>query len=152
MKKYNSKQKNVPFIWCPDPITIDKRSSWGNTDDNLQVAPNGAFLKLMNNSNNCISIIPTISHLVQPKEDKSAPVGWVPTLFFPGLFDKEPIWVEDIIVPAGDNYEFQTADGKMVYCLDEDAKVCYNCLENGEPNYEDGWIQTVSEIEKNYEL
>jgi hypothetical protein len=46
MKKYNSKQKNAPFIWCPDPITIDKRSSWGNTDDNLQVAPNGAFLKL----------------------------------------------------------------------------------------------------------
>ena len=151
MKKYNSKQKSVEFIWCPDPITIDKRSSWGNTDDNLQVASNGAFLKLITNSNNCISI-QTISHLVQPKEDKSAPVGWVPTPFSPGFFDKEPIWIDDKIIPAFDVYEFATADGKMVYCLDEDAKVCYNCLENGEPDYKDGWLQKVSEIEKNYEL
>jgi hypothetical protein len=149
MKKYNSKQQNVPFIWCPDPITIDKRSSWGNTDDNLQVAPNGAFLKVYAELNNCTTT-QVVSHLVQPKEDKSAPIGWVPVQF--GLFSKEPIWIDNNIIPSGKTYEFRTADGKMVYCLDEDAKVCYNCLENGEPDYEDGWLQKVSEIEKNYEL
>lgn len=40
-----SKQRNVRFIFCEDPITIDKRSSWGENSDNLQHGPNGAFLK-----------------------------------------------------------------------------------------------------------
>ena len=110
----------------------------GNTDGNLQVVPNGAFLKVYKGLNKGISI-QTVSHLVQPKVDKSAPISWIPASFSAGLFDKEPIWVEDKIIHAFDPYEFRTVDGKIVYCLDENAKVCYNCLPNRKPNYKDGW-------------
>lgn len=62
-----SRQRDVKFLWCGSPITIDKRNEWGTNGDNLQIALNGAFLKLKSDTE--------ISHLVQPNEDKTAPVG-----------------------------------------------------------------------------
>lgn len=45
-KRVESKQVNVSFLWCSCPITIDKSASWGNSPENFQKAPDGAFLKL----------------------------------------------------------------------------------------------------------
>ena len=45
MRRILSKQRDVRFFFCPSPVTIDKRAEWGNSADNHQQAPNGAFLK-----------------------------------------------------------------------------------------------------------
>jgi hypothetical protein len=82
MKLVSSRQKNVTFIKCFDPLTIDKSKSWG--PNNFQAAPKGAFLKMKNDS--------TVSHLVQPNADFSAPIGWVYT-GNGNLYDKAPIFV-----------------------------------------------------------
>jgi hypothetical protein len=140
MRKVESKQRSVLFVWCPSPVTIDKRAEWGKENaDNLQRAPNGAFLKMSS---------PTeVSHLVQPNADKTAPVGWVPS-DGPGLFNKAPIWVDQILRP-GDFKHLRTLDGDIEYEIKEPSMVTYNDRD-GKANLEDGWVQTVANLQKNY--
>ena len=141
MKKLISKQTNIAFLTCTDPVTIDKRASWGNNESNLQSAPNGGFLKLKDAT--------TISHLVQGNADMTAPVGWIPT-GTPGLFDKKPIWIDEQFVPANTPYKLKTLDGEMEYNLAEDAYICYNSKDDGEPDLADVWLQKESDVKKNY--
>lgn len=139
MRRVTSKQVGVPFVWCADPVTIDKRAAWGDTADNMQVGPNGAFLKMKSNTE--------ISHLVQPNTDKTAPVGWVPGST-PGLFDKSPIYLGEQVNP-GSSITIKTLDGEMTYTPTELSVVCAN-EKNGEPDLNDQWLQTVANVEKNY--
>lgn len=140
MRLIRSKQRNVPFVFCASPVTIDKSADWG--PGNLQNAPNGAFLKMSS---------PTeVSHLVQPNEDKTAPIGWVPG-DGSGLFNKAPIWVEEEILQPGTSRDVNTLDGMIVYQVREPSMICYNGDEKV-ANIYDGWIQTVRELTKNYEL
>lgn len=142
MKKIQSNQKSVAFIFCESPIIIDKRASWGENDNNLQKGPKGAFLKL--NPEN------EVSHLVQPNKDRSAPVGWIPTNVT-GRFDKAPIYVGNTIFTKGEVLKLETLDGKVTYEVKEDTMLCYNEL-NKKPNMKDVWPQTIAEIKKNYIL
>ncbi len=143
MRKLLSKQIGVHFLFCASPVTIDKRAEWGDSADNLQQAPNGAFLKTSS---------PTeISHLVQPNADKTAPIGWMPGSA-PGLFNKLPIWVDDeYLLQVGEVKKLATADGEIEYTAKELSMVCYNDL-NGTPNEADAWVQTVAAVKQNYEL
>lgn len=141
-KKIDSTQRNVRFVFCPSPVTIDKRGEWGDNAENMQKAPNGAFLKF--------SSATEVSHLVQPNEDKTAPVGWV-VGDEPGMFHKAPIWVDEDVLQPGTTKELTTLDGDIEYDVTEPAMVCYNDL-NGEPNTNDAWVQTVAQIKKNYVL
>lgn len=136
-----SKQRNVSFVFCADPLTIDKRSSWGENSENFQKAPNGCFLKMKSSTE--------ISHLVQPNDDKTAPVGWVPASE-EGLYDKQPIHILRKVNP-GEFVTLTTLDGEIVYEVKEPSAVV--CNDNaGEPNEEDSWVQKWSDIEKNYEV
>lgn len=140
MRKIASTQRNVPFVFCPHPITIDRSSDWG--PGNLQMAPYGAFLKMES---------PTVvSHLVQPNKGRTAPEGWVPG-DEPGVFSKADIWVDDNnIIPAGVETQVMTLDGKMNYTFNEPSVRCYND-DDGQPNMDDGWVQKISTLKKNYE-
>ena len=89
-----------------------------------------------------------VSHLVQPNEDASAPIGWVAT-DVPGRFDKAPIYIGDTIHTAGEVLELKTLDGDIKYEVKEDTVLCYNEL-NGEPNMKDVWPQPLAQIKKNY--
>jgi len=141
MRKINSKQTLVKFVWCESPITIDK--SWG-----FQDAPNGAFLKL---NSECT----VVSHLVQPNADKTAPVGWIPSTDevivkndLKGFFDKAPIWVSEDVI-NNQECKLKTLDGPITYNITEPSVICCNGVD--EPDFEDCWVQTVKELEKNYE-
>jgi hypothetical protein len=142
MRLIQSKQRDVAFVFCSAPIIIDKRAEWGPDPSNLQNAQNGAFLKM--------SSPVEVSHLVQPNETKTAPVGWVPGSA-PGLFSKSPIWVEDEILEPGMVKNMKTLDGELNYEVKEPAVVCYNGTEDG-PNLVDGWVQTLKVLKKNYEF
>lgn len=139
MRRITSKQVNVRFVWCSSPITIDKRDEWGNAADNLQIAPNGAFLKMKGNTE--------VTHLVQPNADKTAPVGWIPGSE-PGLFDKSPIYIGEYI-QAGDKITLRTLDGRVTYTATELSVVCAN-EKDGCPDLNDQWVQKISDVEKNY--
>lgn len=140
MRRVTSKQSEVPFVWCSSPVVIDKRAEWGSDPSNLQSAPNGAFLKMGSSTN--------VSHLVQPNESKTAPIGWVPGNG-PGLFDKAPIWIEDTVLQPGETKQMKTRDGDLNYEVKEPAVVCYNGDANG-PDMTDGWVQTIANLKKNY--
>lgn len=140
MTRVHSKQQNIPFVFCGSPITIDKRGDWGADASNLQEAPNGAYLKMMTETE--------VSHLVQPNADRTAPEGWIPG-DGPGLFSKSPIWVTGVEIPPGETTVINGLDSTMNYTFDEPAMVCYNSDENG-PNYSDGWVQTMKNLRKNY--
>lgn len=142
MKQIESTQRNVRFVFCPNPVTIDKRDEWGDNPENMQQAPNGAFLKFSSDTE--------VSHLVQPNDDRSAPVGWV-VGDEPGAFHKAPIWVDEKVLQPGTTKELATLDGDIKYEVTEPSMVCYND-NGGEPNLNDGWVQTVAQIEKNYIL
>lgn len=139
MKKVFSKQTGVGFVWCSSPVTIDKRADWGDAGDNLQVAPNGAFLKMKT---------PTeISHLVQPNADKTAPVGWIKGES-DGLYDKQPIYIGDT-VEVGQTIKVNTLDGEITYTATEPSVLCAN-EKDGQPDLNDMWVQKWSDLEKNY--
>lgn len=140
MKKIDSHQRNIRFIFCGSPVTIDKRAAWGNNADNLQQGPNGAFLKMKNETE--------VSHLVQPNADKTAPVGWIQG-DGPGLFHKEPIWVDEEVLQPGTVKPIMTLDGPIEYEVKTLSQVCYNDKGNL-PNQEDSWVQSVEDIKKNY--
>jgi hypothetical protein len=136
MKKVKSKQV-AEFVFCKDPMTIDKRASWGDSPDNFRRAPNGAFLKLSGDK---------VANLVQPNEDFSAPVGWI---HVEGRnFAKEDIWVEEIEEGVTE-VTLKTLDGPITYTISEPSVICYNGQD--EPNLKDCWIQTISNLKKNYE-
>lgn len=148
MRFVTSKQVNIPFIFCPDPVVIDKRKSWGESEDNFQKAPNGAFLKMKDSK--------TVSHLVQPNSDKTAPVGWV----YSGqgnYYDKLPIFVGEKL-NKGETKRVKTLDGEIDYEAKEDSWVVYNVKnitnhgEYGgyEPDLDDCWVQKESDLIKNY--
>ncbi|MDR2191229.1 MAG: hypothetical protein LBP53_08985 [Candidatus Peribacteria bacterium] len=141
MKKVFSKQRNVFFLFCPSPITIDKSSEWG--PGNFQNAPDGAFLKV--NEEEELSV----SHLVQPNKEKKAPIGW--SKVGPNLFDKVPIWVDEELLPIGKIISIKTKDGVMDYYVKEAAYRCYN-EKAGEADLDDCWVQTERELKKNYEF
>lgn len=143
MTRILSKQVAVPFVFCPSPVTIDKRADWGDNADNFQNGPKGAFLKMKSPV--------LVSHLVQPKADKSAPVGWVQNPTGPGLFDKAPIWVEDETLEVGAVKNLNTADGPIQYEVKKPSRVCYN-ERDGAADPDDAWVQSVEELEKNYEM
>jgi hypothetical protein len=141
MRQIQSKQRNVEFFFCPSPCTIDKSSEWG--PGNHQVAPNGAFMKINEGD------AKTISHLVQPNNDKTAPIGWVKTGF--NSFDKAPIWVAESALIVGETVHIDTLDGPINYEVKEEAYICANDLD-GEPNPVDQWAQTRTNLDKNYEF
>lgn len=140
-------------MWCPAPITIDKTASWGA--GNFQEGPNGAFLKIN-------SDFYTVSHLVQPNADKTAPLGWVPTeeavtKDMKGLFDKMDVWVvtneDDSFLVLNDQiFTLKIADSKKPfnYEITEPSVIVCNDI-NGEPNMDDAWIIKLADFEKNYE-
>ena len=140
MKLIQSKQRGVKFAWCPSPITIDKRGEWGNSADNLQIGKDGAFLKI--NDDN------SVSHLVQPNKDKTAPIGWIAAR---NGYDKLPIWVADEVLEVGTIHKMSTADGPIEYSVTEPSRVCYND-DGSQPNMNDGWAQTEKNLTKNYEI
>jgi hypothetical protein len=140
MKLIPSTQIDVAFVLCRSPITIDKRDAWGPAEGNFQQGPKGAFLKMASASE--------VSHLVQPKDDMSAPIGWE-VGSGAGLFSKAPIWV-DAVLPSGEEKKVETADGPITYRFDEPAIVCYNSDDDGNPNLNDGWVQKISALKKNY--
>lgn len=142
MRLISSIQKNILFILCLSPITIDKSAEWG--ENNLQLGPHGAFLKI--NEGEELEV----SHLVQPNAEKSAPIGWIKTVT-PNRFDKAPIWVEKESLSIGETVPIQTADGIINYEVTEETYLCYNDL-NGEPNPADCWAQTAKNLKKNYEF
>lgn len=144
MRYVTSKQVGVLFVFCPSPVVIDKRAAWGPTADNLQEAPKGAFLKM----NKVPGKVDVVSHLVQPNADKSAPVGWMAGSEL-GLFDKLPIWVDEEILPVGTIRQVNGLDGVMTYEIKEPSVVTYNGDTNGH-NPNDGWVQTVKNVQKNY--
>lgn len=144
MRYVTSKQVGVPFVFCPSPVTIDKRAAWGPMADNLQEAPNGAFMKM----NKVSGKVDEVSHLVQPNVDKSAPVGWMAGAEV-GLFDKLPIWVDEKVLQPGTKKEVNGLDGVMTYEVQEPSVVTYNGDESG-PDLTDDWVQTVKNVQKNY--
>lgn len=144
MRLIHGKQKNVLFIWCSSPINIDKSSEWG--PNNHQFAPNGAFLKV-NEGEEGEQL--SVSHLVQPNESGSAPLGWFETS--PNRYDKCPIWVEDEALPIGEVKTITTADGVINYEVKEESYVCYNNTASG-ADIADSWIQTADNLRKNYEF
>ena len=138
-KLVHSKQVGIRFLWCESPITIDKRSAWGSDAENLQVAKDGAFLKLANEFE--------ISHLVQPNAEKDAPIGWVPGSE-PGTFDKSPIYLCET-VQAGERVTIKTLDGEITYTAKEKSVVCAN-QKDGQPDFNDRWVQSATELAKHY--
>jgi hypothetical protein len=141
MKLIQSTQVNLPFVMIKSPVTVDKSGEWG--EGNLQLGPNGGFLKLSDPI--------TVSHLVQPKPDWSAPIGWRPGSK-PGLFTKDPIWIDEKnVLQPGTKHSMTTADGPIEYNVQEPSVVCYNDLD-GKPNLNDGWVQKLSVLGKNYVL
>lgn len=140
MKLTKSKQRNVRFIWCANPITIDKRAEWGDSSDNLQIGRDGAFLKINDDG--------SVSHLIQPNADKTAPIGWMKS---EEGFDKLPIWIEEESLQTGAIHKMNTADGPVEYSVVEPSRVCYND-DAGQPNMNDGWVQTEKNLAKNYEI
>jgi len=108
-------------------------------EENLQKAPNGAFLKFSSDTE--------VSHLVQPNDDKTAPVGWV-VGDKAGLFHKAPIWIGEVL-EVGTTKELSTLDGDIKYDITEPSMVCYNDR-NGEPDLSDAWVQSIAQIKKNY--
>ena len=148
MKKAISNQKSIRFVWCPKPVAIT--ASWG-----LQEAPDGAFLKLQDD-------FVTVSHLVQPNADKTAPVGWVSMINpengekIPGFFDKNDIWVvtgedNNLLVLNNQEFKLRTLDGDMTYNITEPTVIVCND-NNGEPNMDDAWVIKLSDFEKNYTI
>lgn len=144
MKKLLSTQQAILFLFCPSPITIDKSAVWG--PGNLQQGLNGAYLKLDDNG--------AVSHLVQPNEDNTAPIGWVRSTddhILP-CFDKAPIWIDNQKpLSADDKLSLITKDGTINYEITELSYICFNDL-NGQPDTTDSWIQTEKELKKNYIL
>lgn len=143
MIKVLSKQVNVPFVYCPSPIVIDKRDDWGPSEDNYQRAPKGAYLKMSDDI--------TVSHLVQPNEDNSAPIGWEVTPY-PGLFTKSPIFITEEVLDAGITVHISTLDGPIQYEVKEPSMICFNQTKVGDINYADSWVQSMKNLEKNYFL
>ena len=140
MKRVLSKQRNVRFILCSSPMTIDKTKDWG--DNNLQNFPNGAFLKINDNF--------TISHGVQPNADNTAPVGW--TANGDGTYDKSAIWVDETIVYDNNkSVPIKTLDGHMDYVAAEPSVIVYNGNEES-ANQNDGWLMSVKDLKKHYEF
>lgn len=137
MKLIQSRQKDVTFIKCPDPVIIDKSKSWG--PGNLQNGPGGAFLKMKNPS--------TVSHLVQPNDDFSAPIGWVYT-GKENLYDKAPIYVGEKVL-KGETKSLHTLDGFINYVADEDSFVVCNQVDE-QPNLADSWLIKESQLKKDY--
>jgi hypothetical protein len=143
MKKAKARepQLGVPFVKCKHPVTID-RSDWG--PGNFQNGPNGAFLKLNADF--------SVSHLVQPNADKTAPKGWERTETLQGgvpLFDKQDIWVDPRII-ENETVHVLTLDGPMTYQVTHPSVLVYNMDENGEVDHSDSWIMTIENFQKNY--
>ncbi len=136
-----SKQIRVHFVFCPHPIMMDLSEVFG--PGNLQFAQSGAFLKMQDDHF-------TVSHLVQSNADQTAPIGWRPTSQ-KGRFDKNPIWVEEEKLVAGDVVNMMTKDGKINYEVTEPSRICYNDL-NGQPDLTDRWVQKESVLRQNYEM
>lgn len=142
MKLVESNQKNVKFIFCPNPTTVDKSLEWG--PGNLQVAKDCAFLKLKNDEF-------TVANLVQSNESKTAPVGWIPTAE-KGFFDKKPIFVDDTkVFQPSESVVLETLDGKMNYTLDKPYVIVYNSTDEGEIDQKDCWVMTLENLKKNYD-
>ena len=145
MKLIKSNQTGIFFAFCPSPVTIDKRESWGPDETNFQQGPDGAWLKMSWKDDQWV-----VSHLVQPNADNSAPKGWIQGSG-PGLFDKEPIWIDDSkSFQIGEIIEMDTIDGPIKYEVKEPVAITYNGDENG-PDKRDGWVQTIANIKKNYQ-
>jgi hypothetical protein len=138
-----SVQVPTKFFWCPDPVTIDKSSSWG--PGNFQTASDGAFLKWDDKKGR-------ISHLVQPNAEKTAPIGWVPTSD-PTIFLKSPIGVITRVEPPSDNLDILTKDGPISYVVTEPVYVVCN-LWASDNSFDptDCWVMKVSEFDKNYSM
>jgi len=142
MRLIESKQKNVLFIFCANPCTIDKKD-WGSKN-NMQIAPDGAFFKI-NEGNEM-----TVSHLVQPDKEFIAPIGWMKKEEA-NRYDKAPIWVEDDHpLEVGSVVTVDTADGKISYEVKETSYLCYNNDKDGRPS--DCWVQTEKNLKKNYDF
>lgn len=147
MQRVVSKQTDVLFVYCPDPITIDKRADWKDWGlDNLQSAPNGAFLKIIPTPCSSSGAM-VVSHLVQSNADKTAPIGWIPGSG-PGLFSKAPIYIGDL-VHVGTTVNIHTLDGPMSFTPTELSAVCAN-EKDGKPDLNDMWVNTLTNIIKHY--
>jgi hypothetical protein len=140
MKLVKSKQRGVKFVWCPMSVTVDMRHLWGDSETNIQIAKEGGFLRMDGN---------TVQWLVQPNSDKTAPVGWRKSER-EGEYDKNPIWISPEALEVGGTKKMKTLDGEIEYQVKEPSLVVYND-KGGQPNLEDGWVQPLKDVVKNYE-
>lgn len=140
MRKIRSLQRNILFIFCPYPITIDKRDEWGYDPRNVQQAPHGAFLKISSNN--------TVCHLVHANSDGTAPIGWEKGNVY-GTFNKSPIWVEEELLEPDTKKKVRTLNGLVTYSVLTTSVLCYND-KNGEPDFKDGWVMPLYQIKKDY--
>lgn len=131
-----SNQKDVDFVFCPHPVTIDKSAEWGA--GNIQQFPDGVFLK-----KNAEGII---THGVQPNEDSTAPVGW--EIQPDGFYTKKPIWFLETLV-AGKNISLDTLDGPINYEVKE-ASVLVAQDVDGQPNMKDTWVVSQEAFNRDY--
>lgn len=136
-----SKQKNVRFAYCDNPIILDKSKDWG--PGNKQVANHGCFLKLDDKA-------AVVSHLVQPNKDKSAPIGWTRTNK-PGYFDKNDICVLREL-SSGEKVMLNTKDGKINYVANGPSYIVCNTDSRGYPDTSDPWVISKPELEKSYKI
>lgn len=133
-KIIESKQKNITFIKCDHPFTIDRSKDWG--EGNLRQFPEGGWLRVDNGK---------VSRGVQSNEENTAPVGWIKNEN--GTFDKENIYVIQEL-ELGD-HEIDTMDGRMKYEVKEKSYLVCN-LENNKPNLRDAWIMKEKDLVNNY--
>lgn len=143
-KLVRSRQRGVEFIFCPYPVTVDKRKSWGDSPQNVQEFPNGVYLKTDSTGN--------ISHGVQPNDtDGKSPLGWSSTED-PRRFDKLDIWIDDTVIPAMSVTSVKGKDGFMKYEFEEPSYLCHNCNPDGGIDLDDGWVSKVPSVTKDYEV
>lgn len=136
MRKVISKQKDVDFVFCPYPMTIDKSADWG--EGNIQVFPNGVFLK-----RNKAGII---THGVQPNQNGNAPVGWV--LQSNGFYTKQPIWYLETL-EGGRIKKIKTLDGTVNYKV-KNRSVLVAQDKNNHPDLNDTWIIDLEIFNRDY--
>lgn len=133
MKKIIALQKNVTFVFCPHPVTIDKSKEWG--EGNYQDFQNGVFLKI-NYENGFIS------HGVQPSSDLKNPVGWIKTEG--NKFSKKDAWYIKELKPNTtetiETIDYEVKEPAVLLC--QDLK--------GQANFKDMWVLPLRNFERFY--
>jgi hypothetical protein len=131
---FKSTKPPTMHIFAADPVTIDKSAEWG--EGNLQNFPDGVFLQIPHD---------TVTHGVQPNNDKTAPIGWHHT--GNSLYGKNDIIAE---ITTDTVVTLITRDGDMIYDNpDKNGWICYNIVD-GMRDHTDPWFVTNEKFQQLY--